>query len=239
MQSASYAGRTVRGTGHGEVVEVLGVRITAGALAEEETVDVRALALELGVSATVTREALKVLAVKGLVAARQKRGTYVRPRPHWNVFDADVIRWTLDGPRGGRLLREFAGLRALLEPSAARLAARRRVPEDLLALETALAAMASASDTRALAVADAAFHHALLSAVGNGTLVRLGRLLDPDPELRDLIVHAGRGISDPLPAHRAILRAVRGGDPEAAALATAAVLAGAPEQEARAVPGTA
>ncbi len=42
------------------------------------------------------RESLKVLAGKGLIDARQKRGTFVRAREHWNLLDADLIRWQVE-----------------------------------------------------------------------------------------------------------------------------------------------
>ena len=53
------------------------------------------------VSRTSIREAMKVLAAKGLVEIRQKTGTRVRPLDLWNVFDADVLRWHLRLGRGG------------------------------------------------------------------------------------------------------------------------------------------
>ncbi|NED08352.1 FadR family transcriptional regulator, partial [Streptomyces sp. SID6648] len=70
---AAYSTRGV----HGQVVQSLGARIVGGAVAEGTTLDVRALGEELDVSLTVMRESLKVLAGKGLVDARQKRGTFV------------------------------------------------------------------------------------------------------------------------------------------------------------------
>ncbi len=61
---------------HGQTVDAIGRRVLSGELAEDETLDLTALQAEFGVSLTVMRESLKVLAAKGLVGARQKRGTY-------------------------------------------------------------------------------------------------------------------------------------------------------------------
>lgn len=67
---------------HGQTVEALASRILSGELAEGQTLDLPALREELDVSLTALREALKVLTAKGMIDARQKRGTFVRPRVH-------------------------------------------------------------------------------------------------------------------------------------------------------------
>lgn len=84
-----YARRGV----HGQTVETLARRVLSGEIAEGATLDMAALQSELDVSLTALRESLKVLAAKGMVDARQKRGTFVRPRSDWNLLDADVLRW--------------------------------------------------------------------------------------------------------------------------------------------------
>ncbi|KPC92412.1 GntR family transcriptional regulator, partial [Streptomyces sp. NRRL F-6602] len=134
---AEYVGRGL----HGQIVEKVGTRIVQGRLRVGETLDMTSLINELGISQTVLREAVKVLTAKGLVDARQKRGTFVRPREDWNLLDADVIRWQFDADTPELVLRDLAELRLIVEPAAARLAAERRTEEDLTALETTLARM--------------------------------------------------------------------------------------------------
>lgn len=219
---ASYTGRGV----HGQVVHVLGVRIVGGGLPEGATLDVRAVGEELGVSITVMRESLKVLAGKGLIDARQKRGTFVRPRGHWNLLDPDVIRWHMAGGGGERLMRDLAEVRSIVEPAAAHRAALHRTEADLEALEAALAAMAEArADSAAAARADTCFHRALLAATGNEMLARMDLLLEPVLRERDRVVHAHAGTDDPVPSHRAVLDAVRDRDPARAELAMLDLLA--------------
>jgi DNA-binding FadR family transcriptional regulator len=218
---APYAGRGV----HGQVVQRLGARIVAGDLAEGAILDVRALGRELDVSLTVMRESLKVLAGKGLIDARQKRGTFIRPRSAWNLLDADVIRWRADGADGGRLVRDLTDLRSAIEPAAAHRAALRRTEADLAALEAALTAMGGArGDLAAEAEADARFHRALLAATGNELLARLDPILEPGPRERDRPVHHG-ATGDPVPGHRRVLEAVRDRDPVGAELAMLDLLA--------------
>ena len=44
-----------------------------------------------GVSRTAVREAIKMLAAKGLIVSRPKIGSRVRPRDVWNLLDRDVL----------------------------------------------------------------------------------------------------------------------------------------------------
>ncbi|MFK4189131.1 FadR/GntR family transcriptional regulator [Streptomyces sparsogenes] len=220
----SYSGRGV----HGQVVRRLGARIVGGDFAEGEVLDVRALGAELDVSLTVMRESLKVLAGKGLIDARQKRGTFVRPRAAWNLLDSDVIRWRVETGDGERLMRDLADVRSLVEPAAAHRAALRRTEADLLALDAALGAMADArgkGDADAEAAADASFHRALLAATGNELLARFDLLLEPGLRERDRLVHGHGAADDPVPSHRAVLDAVRDRDAPRAEVAMLDLLA--------------
>jgi DNA-binding FadR family transcriptional regulator len=223
---ASYSGRGV----HGQVVQRLGARIVGGHWAEGDVLDVRALGDELDVSLTVMRESLKVLADKGLIDARQKRGTYVRSRSAWNLLDADVIRWRMAGGDGERLMRDLTDVRSVVEPAVARRAALRRTDADLAALDGALDAMERArGDLAAEADADAAFHRALLAATGNELLARFDLILEPGLRERDRLVHAHGDADDPVPSHRRLLDAVRDRDAARAELAMFDLLAKAAE----------
>jgi DNA-binding FadR family transcriptional regulator len=223
---ARYTGRGV----HYQVVQDIGSRIVSGQYAPGDVLDLRALGGELDVSLTVLREALKVLTGKGLVDARQKRGTFVRPRTAWNLLDNDVIDWRIDGGDADRVLRDLADLRSVIEPAVAHRAALRRTDADLEALDAALAAMSSAGgDPAAAAEADAAFHRALLTATGNELFARMDLLLEPGLRARDRLVHAHSGADDPVPSHRAVLDAVCDSDAPRAELAMLDLLAKALE----------
>ncbi len=214
-----YARRGV----HGQTVETIARRVLSGELAEGATLDLGALQGELGVSLTALRESLKVLAAKGMVDARQKRGTFVRARADWNLLDADVLRWRFAALAGGGecdsalLLSNLNEVRRIVEPAAVRLAARRRTDADLLALETALAAMSDGTDMPAHAVAaDLAFHRALLAATHNELLERMEVVIESGLAQRDELVHGSAHPDDPVPSHQAVLDAVRGQDPDTA-----------------------
>ncbi len=160
----------------------------------------------------------------------QKRGTFVRERKYWNLLDADVIRWRVEGGAGEELMRDLADVRSIVEPAAAHRAALHRTEADLEALEAALGLMGRArADSAVAAEADAAFHRALLAATGNEMLARMDMLLEPGLRERGRLVHAHASVGDPVPSHRAVLDAVRDRDPARAELAMLDLLAKAVE----------
>jgi len=116
----------------------LATRIVSGHYRPNSLLPVESrLLAELGVSRTALRESLRTLAAKGLVEARQRVGTRVRPRNEWHRLDPDVLHWMgvvgldLDFVHG---LIEF---RLIVEPAAADMAARRASANDLALIETA------------------------------------------------------------------------------------------------------
>jgi len=224
---------------HGQTVDAIARRVLSGELPEGATLDVVALQEELGVSLTALRESLKVLTAKGLVDARQKRGTYVRPRADWNLLDPDVLRWQFSAEADVSLLRSLDEVRGIIEPAAVRLAATRRTEEDLARLDQALEAMSGADTPRAEVDADLSFHRALLSATHNELLDRMQTVLESALAARDQLVHGTADVSDdPVPSHRAVLDAVRVRDADAAEAAMRALLDKAVSDEERARPGT-
>ena len=224
---------------HGQTVDAIARRVLSGELPEDATLDLTAMQAEFGVSLTVMRESLKVLAAKGLVDARQKRGTYVRRRADWNLLDPDVLRWQATSESGASLLRNLEEVRGIIEPAAVRLAALRRTNDDLARLDEALDAMSRADDSRSAVAADLRFHRALLNATHNELLERMETVLESALATRDQLVHGTEDASDdPVPSHRAVLDGVRAGDARAAEAAMRALLDKAISDEERLRPGT-
>jgi DNA-binding FadR family transcriptional regulator len=218
---ARYAARGL----HGQTVEVIAQRILSGVLAEGATLDISALQAELDVSLTALREALKVLAAKGMVDARPKRGTFVRPRSDWSLLDADVLRWQFARQDQPDLLADLHELRTIVEPGAASLAALRATGDDLVALDEKLAQMAAAgTDAAAAVAADLAFHRVLLAATHNELLLRMEIVIETGLAERDRMVHGALSTDDPVPSHRAVVEAIRDRDPGRATDAMRALL---------------
>ncbi|SDT67894.1 FadR/GntR family transcriptional regulator [Jiangella sp. DSM 45060] len=216
---------------HGAVVAHLGELIVRGDVAPGAVLDPVRLENELGVSRTVVREALRVLAAKGMVDARPKRGTLVRPREEWALLDADVLRWQAQNGADDAFLSDLAEVREIVEPAGARLAARRRTDADLAALGDALTRM---TDPDAVVEADLAFHRALLAAAHNALLRQLEEVIATGLRARDLLVHGDGSRDDSVPAHRAVLDAVTRGDADGAESAVRELLARA-DRDVRAI----
>jgi len=209
---------------HGQTVETIGSRIVRGRYAPGSSLPPEELEQEFGISKTVLREALRVLAAKGLVDARQKRGTVVSPRSSWSLLDADLLRWQ-GGEPDAAFLDNLAEVRGIVEPAGARLAASRRDDDDLDAMRAALQAMTEAgTDAAAVVEADLAFHRVLLDAAHNELLSRMEVVIEAGLRARDLMVHAGEHWPDSVPVHRAILEAIEAGDGSAAAAAVDTLL---------------
>jgi DNA-binding FadR family transcriptional regulator len=207
---------------HGQLVEAIGKNIVQGAFAG--ALDVPALESRYGVSRTVVREALRVLGAKGLVDARPKRGTQVSPRASWNMLDADVLRWELATRQGPSTLEDLADVRGVLEPFAARLAARSANPQDIAELQSALDLMRSSSgDAHAAAAADVSFHRALARAAHNVFLEPMEEILLVGLHSRDVAVEAAVA-SHSVDLHEALLEAIRSGDPDRAEAAMFQIL---------------
>jgi len=231
---------------HGEVVETIGTRIASGWYRPGDQLLSEPLEAELGVSKTVVREALRALAAKGLVEPRPKRGTVVRPREAWSLLDPDLLYWQSRSEQSPQFLRDLAEVRFIVEPEAARLAARRRTASDLGAMQQALEEMAAAGkrsdDARPheVVAADLAFHRALLGAAHNELLSRMEAVIEAGLRVRDQLVHGGGRGADALDVHRKVFEAIASEDPEEAASAVRQLLqrASADTEDALALAGT-
>ncbi|MBL7326036.1 FadR family transcriptional regulator, partial [Escherichia coli] len=104
---------------HGTVARTLGVRIVSGEIAPGEILDGEIAASEqFKVSRTAYREAIRILAAKGLVHSRPKIGTQVSPRREWHLLDPDVLSWIFAGAPDDALIESLFELRRIVEPDA-------------------------------------------------------------------------------------------------------------------------
>jgi len=204
---------------HGRIVHSIGRRIVSGEIAPGERLPTLARA---GAGRGVVREAIKVLAAKGLVVSRPKTGTRVRPSESWNLLDPDVLMWRQAGLPRGAFLANLTDLRLIIEPGAAELAARRATPPHLESLRIALRDMRNAlelapPDHEAYNEADIRFHRAILGACDNELLEQIGAIVNTA-----LLLAFNAAIRVPglarasLPRHQAILDAIQRRQPNRA-----------------------
>lgn len=213
---------------HGEVVHTIGLRIVSGALQPGDPLPPEdELIADLAVSRTVLREAVRVLAAKGLVEARPKTGTRVRARSEWNVLDPDVLSWRAGASTDGTLYEETTEIRLAIEPLAARLAATRALDEETAAIADAYEAMeAGVDDQDAYLAADLRFHSRILDACHNELLGHLGEILRGVLRATfELTTTPKRSRRRALPLHRAILDAIADRDEERAEQAARTLIA--------------
>ncbi len=134
------------------------------------------LCRELGVSRTVLRESMKVLADKGMVEMRPRTGTRARPRSEWRLLDPDILAWQAEVAPDVRFLRDLSEVRLALEPTAAGFAAIRATPDEVEGIERSLArreAVPSSARYEGVVDAELDFHAALVGASHNPLLVQL------------------------------------------------------------------
>jgi GntR family galactonate operon transcriptional repressor len=176
------------------------------------------------VSRTALREAVRVLAAKGLVQARPKTGTRVRPRAEWNIVDPDVLAWRVEAGPDSELYKEVTEVRLGLEPHAARLAAARASDEEIAAIREAYAGMeAGVKDQTAYLVADLQFHDRILAGCHNELLGHLGSVLRAVFRTTfEFTTAPSTSRRRALPLHRAILEGIehRNGDEAEEAMRT-------------------
>ncbi len=219
----SRSGYTMRGL-QGRVIEALGAEIVGGNYKPGDLLPREAdLTEQYGVSRTSVREAMKVLAAKGLVEIRQKIGTRVREPHLWSVFDSDILRWYATQGKGEEIMRDLIELRQILEPAAARLAAGRATMTDLRRIELAhLDMVESAKDNERYAASDVEFHMAVYGASHNALLQRFGRLVADFMQLSFSVqqrvrVHDVVDFSEDAVAHGEVYNAINRGDAAASA----------------------
>jgi DNA-binding FadR family transcriptional regulator len=225
-----------------QVLDALGRQIVHGAWAPGTTLPRELdLAATYAVSRAVIREVLRELAARGLVAARPKLGTVVRPHAEWQLWNPRVLGWRLGREPIDAALAQVIEVRRLIEPAIAALAAERATPDERDALAASFAAMEAAvarSDVAAFLDADTAFHAALLNGCQNPMLAQLGQLAHAAlASNRTLTVRAAqlaqrvdptaleRKAAEALRLHGAVLLAVQRADPTAARLAMEQMIA--------------
>lgn len=204
---------------HGTIARDLGIRIVSGAVAPGDLLDGEIAASgSLNVSRTAYREALRMLAAKGLVESRPKTGTRVSQRDQWQLLDPDVLSWVFDVEPDARLIGHLFELRKIVEPAAAQFAALRRSDAQVDVMRDALRDMADHTlATDAGRDADQRFHAALLEASSNPFLVTLTSGVGAAVAWTTIFKQRNSPLRrDPLPDHQRVFDAVAAGDGAAA-----------------------
>ena len=167
----------------------------------------------------MVREALGLLRDKGLIESRPKAGTAVADCRMWNLLDPDVLRWSIASRSAPTTLSHVAEVRLVLEPRAARLAARRRSDEAAGEMLELYEAMAEAvNDLNRYIEADLAFHDAVFRASANPVLAQMAETIRVALEgSRRVTVQVPGGPATTLELHAEVARAIGRQDEDEAA----------------------
>ena len=173
---------------------------------------------QFGVSRSATREAVKMLAAKGLLTSRPRQGIRVLPEARWNMFDTEVLGWLLKSRPSLDLLLEFSQMRQGVEPSAAALAAKNATPEAIADIEAALQRMADAEAGFDDALeSDIVFHTSILDASGNRFYVQMSAFVETALRVSIRFTNAMKGVTTAdVRAHADIYNAIRKHNPKLA-----------------------
>ncbi len=221
-----------------QVAREIGSRIVAGVYPPGDLIEGEAvLSVRYKVSRSVIRDAVKVLAGKGLLDARRGIGVRVRARENWGLLDDDVLAWHQSLPPNREFLRQLMETCAIFEPKAAHYAAQRATPEDIAAVNTACHNLQQATGgaMEKYATAEGMFHRAVMRAAHNefltavegivySALLMMVRFYDPREDKKAMQLH------------RDIASAITAGKPDKAEKAMAALLANAEKQLAKQKP---
>lgn len=212
---------------HGVIARDLGIAIVTGRHPPGSVLSSEVdFAEQHRVSRTAYREAIRILAAKGLVESRPKAGTRITDPSRWHILDPDVLAWTFEGEPSLDFISDLFELRMVLEPAAAELAAKRRTGEHLAQMGHALEEMARHGlKTPEGQQADQTFHATLLKATHNASLNSLASTISAAVRWTTIYKQRKRKLPrDPVPDHRLLFDAVANGDGPAARAAMATLI---------------
>ncbi|MFO1081530.1 MAG: FadR/GntR family transcriptional regulator [Reyranellaceae bacterium] len=194
--------------------QLLAGRLKAG----DRLLGERELALTLGVSRPVLREALRSLAMLGLLDIQHGRGAFVR------AADASVLgqALTLCLAPDPAILDDVLQARIAIECQAIRLACERASDRDLQGIADLLDTLVdSLDDPKRGGAADHAFHLALVRASGSSALMKIYEAISPllmrsHVERRRDTVREPAIVSGLVDAHRQVFLSLARRDPDTA-----------------------
>ena len=201
---------------HGALAHKLGVEILKGVFPPNAILpnEIES-STNLKISRSAYREAMRILAAKGLVESRPKTGTRVTEASQWNLLDPDVLQWMFEAEPTEDFITGLFELRLITEPAAAALAAERRSDAQIATMEQALMTMEQKTlKTAEGRQADFIFHDTLMKATGNALVSSLSSSICAavawTTRYKQRLMRLER---DPVPEHRAVFEAIKRKDP--------------------------
>jgi len=208
------------------LVSALAREIAAGVWKPNETLPIESeLSRRFNAGRNAVREAVKILAAKGLLRTERRIGTIVRPESCWNLLDSELLAWLLSAsPDREVILNELSELRFMIEPAAASLAATHASAQEAMRIFEAYDQMEK-NGRSPESDACVEFQKLLFEASRNRFLNALapafGLLARSNAEV---VIRTGNQPNRNLKEHRQIAEAVSRHDPDGARRATRKLL---------------
>ena len=196
---------------HGALARKIGINILSG---EHKSGDILPNEMEASnnhdISRSGYREAIRILAAKGLVESRPKLGTRVTERSRWNILDPEVLGWMFASEPSAEFVNSLFELRLITEPAAAALAAERRTQSDIDKMAACLEVMKEYTlATEIGRNADLEFHACLMGATKNEALTSLSTSIGAAVAWTTIFKQRQNALPrDPLPDHIAVFEAI-------------------------------
>jgi DNA-binding FadR family transcriptional regulator len=167
-----------------------------------------------GVSRSIFREAIRVLASKGLIEVKQGHGTFVR-LPKINIPEEAVRNYLITNAFS---LFQLMEVRTPIEVEVARLAAERREEKHLNRMAKSLHIMHTPSEsTEVYSDADETFHKAIIAASGNAVFGIMIHSIMGNLHISRQLAIRHFGIAVVIQEHEKIFEAINNQNPSIAA----------------------
>ena len=180
----------------------------------------RELATSLQVSRPSVREAIRGLTILGVVRTQQGGGAYISNLGADDLLEPIQFFISLEE----RNIRELYDARTLIESEVARRAAEKITDDQIARLEEVLATQkATLNHPIRFRLSDSEFHQVIWESCANAFLNRIGKSLNVlGLDFRRAASEMPGVLSQSYEDHRAILKALKARDPDAASSASAA-----------------
>jgi len=171
------------------------------------------LSVQMGISRTALREAVKLLNSKGLLRSKSKIGTIVVEKSNWNYLDPQLLEWMNALSHSEIFYQQFLVLRKTIEPDASALAAKNATAEQLIEFSEIFKNMekiAKDFDHTLWAEGDMRFHRFIYLSTGNDFYQPFGNVLATIYKSFSTYNEKDNGTC--IEEHRAIYAAIMAGD---------------------------
>jgi len=176
------------------------------------------------ISRTAVREAIKMLAAKGMVLPRPRIGTRVLPKESWNYLDQDLLMW-IELDKHPEMIDEFKFIRRILEPQAAAMSALNAKKEERAQLKQVMKQLHEINNDfnqHSWTEADTQFYQLIYFSSGNHFLSPFGNLFKAI--FKNYFMMVNRDSIASVDAHQHLVDAILARDPEMAKQASLELL---------------